>query len=117
MRGPREIEPDALAALVAYRWPGNVRELANVIERAKILADGPTITLRDLPMGVIQPSVLARPTESAPRANGTNLAELERQHIQRILDAEAWNKARAARALGISRRRLYRLLEKHHLTK
>ena len=116
-RGPREIEPDALAALVAYRWPGNVRELANVIERAKILADGPTITLRDLPMGVIQPSVLARPTESAPRANGTNLAELERQHIQRILDAEAWNKARAARALGISRRRLYRLLEKHHLTK
>jgi len=82
-RGPRSIEPDALAALVTYRWPGNVRELANVIERARILADGPSITVRDLPLGVAQPSAAvpaARPTEAAVRSNGVHLEDLERQH-------------------------------------
>jgi DNA-binding NtrC family response regulator len=117
-RGPRAIEPDALAALTTYRWPGNVRELANVIERAKILADAPSITLRDLPSGIVQPSAAARPGEpQAAPSNGIHLEDLERRHIQRILETEAWNKARAARALGISRRRLYRLLEKYNITK
>jgi transcriptional regulator with GAF, ATPase, and Fis domain len=117
-RGPRSIEPDALTSLVAYRWPGNVRELANVIERARILADGPSITTRDLPIGVAQPAVPGSSipqVESAPRPNGTHLEVLERQHIQHVLESEKWNKARAARALGISRRRLYRLLERHSL--
>ena len=48
-RGPRHIEPEALEFLVHHRWPGNVRELTNVIERAKILAEGPSITVGDLP--------------------------------------------------------------------
>jgi DNA-binding NtrC family response regulator len=119
IRGPRAIEADALAALANYRWPGNVRELANVIERAKILADGPSITIRDLPLGVIQPAAATASEESvrSTGANGTHLEHLERQHIQRVLESESWNKARAARALGISRRRLYRLLEKHSLLK
>jgi transcriptional regulator with GAF, ATPase, and Fis domain len=124
-RGPRTIEPSALDALVGYGWPGNVRELANVIERAKILADGPSITLRDLPMGVVQPGGAAasgphqadRGQPTAAHSNGSNLEELERNHIQRVLDGQSWNKARAARALGISRRRLYRLLEKHGLAR
>jgi DNA-binding NtrC family response regulator len=116
-RGPRSIESDALAALVAYQWPGNVRELANVIERARILADGTSITIRDLPMGVAQPTpIAAKLKEPAARSNGTHLEDLEREHIERVLNAERGNKARAARALGISRRRLYRLLERHGLT-
>jgi DNA-binding NtrC family response regulator len=117
-RGPRSIDPDALAALQSYRWPGNVRELANVIERAKILADGPSITLRDLPLGIVQPMPSRGNEPPVPaRSNGSNLADLERQHIQRVLESESWNKARAARSLGISRRRLYRLLEKHAIGK
>ena len=87
-----------------------------MIERAKILADGQTITLWDLPLSIVQPSQV-KPGESAARSNGSNLEDLERQHIQRILKAEAWNKARAARSLGISRRRLYRLLEEHITSK
>jgi DNA-binding NtrC family response regulator len=114
-RGPRSIEPDALAALVTYRWPGNVRELANVIERARILADGTSITVRDLPLGLVQLSPTAPSREPTIKSNGTHLEDLERKHIQRVLEAEGCNKARAARALGISRRRLYRLLEKHGL--
>jgi DNA-binding NtrC family response regulator len=117
-RGPRAIDPEALGALMTYRWPGNVRELANVIERAKILAEGPSLTLRDLPLGIVRPEgVLESPVATAvvPAVNRNHLADLERQHIQQILAGESGNKARAARALGISRRRLYRLLEKYGL--
>jgi DNA-binding NtrC family response regulator len=117
-RGPRVIDPEALEALALYPWPGNVRELANVIERAKILAEGPSITLRDLPLGIVRPGVPREPPTPpamAPAANKNCLADLERQHIQQVLGREGGNKARAARALGISRRRLYRLLEKYDL--
>jgi DNA-binding NtrC family response regulator len=117
-RGPRSIEPEALQALQGYSWPGNVRELANVTERARILAEGPCITLRDLPGGIVHPAVAEsnglRDRTTVPRSQD-HLDELERQHVQRILDTEGGNKARAARALGISRRKLYRLLEKYGL--
>jgi DNA-binding NtrC family response regulator len=120
VRGPRSIEPDALAPLQGYAWPGNVRELANVIERAKILAEGPSITLRDLPAGITQPTPgpapAADPSSAATAAKDQNhLDELERQHVERMLNSQGGNKAKAARALGISRRKLYRLLEKHGL--
>jgi DNA-binding NtrC family response regulator len=117
-RGPHGIELDALQALMGYHWPGNVRELANVIERAKILAEGNTISISDLPQNVIQTGAtgnqLNGPTTTPANASA-RLQELERGHVQRILAAERGNKARAARALGISRRRLYRLLAKHGL--
>ena len=118
-RGPRAIEPDALEALERYPWPGNVRELANMIERAKILADGERITLLDLPAEVRQRLVggpaLSPPvsdTGSAPD-RAMALGAQERAHILRVWEAEGGNKARTARALGVSRRKLYRLLAKH----
>jgi transcriptional regulator of acetoin/glycerol metabolism len=43
------LDPEAVEALAAYDWPGNIRELENVLERAVVLADGPAITLEDLP--------------------------------------------------------------------
>jgi transcriptional regulator with GAF, ATPase, and Fis domain len=49
------IEPEAVEALMAYDWPGNIRELENTIERAVVLADGPTLTAGDLPPEVRQP--------------------------------------------------------------
>jgi DNA-binding NtrC family response regulator len=115
VRGPRNIELDALASLQAYGWPGNVRELANVIERAKILAEGPSITHRDLPAAIGDRQW--RHVSNVPPLPiaDSRLNELERQHVQRILSTQNGNKARTARALGISRRKLYRLLEKHGL--
>ena len=50
------IEPEAVELLMAYDWPGNIRELENVIERAVILADGPALSVDDLPQEVRQPS-------------------------------------------------------------
>ena len=43
------LDPEAVEALAAYDWPGNIRELENVLERAVVLADGPAVTLEDLP--------------------------------------------------------------------
>jgi DNA-binding NtrC family response regulator len=49
------IEPEAVEALLAHEWPGNIRELENAIERAVVLADGPSLTAADLPAEVRQP--------------------------------------------------------------
>jgi DNA-binding NtrC family response regulator len=103
------VDPEALEALVRYDWPGNVRELANVLERAQILAEEFVITPDDLPEAIVD----ARPAvaESDPR----HLREVERRHVHAVLHQEKGNKVRAAKALGISRRALYRLIGKYHL--
>jgi transcriptional regulator with GAF, ATPase, and Fis domain len=49
------LDPEAVEAMVAYDWPGNIRELENTIERAVVLADGPSVTLDDLPLELRQP--------------------------------------------------------------
>ena len=104
------IEPDALQALQQYDWPGNIRELANVLERAQILADNHVITIDDLPE-----SLSAMLPVAAETANPRSLSEVERRHVFAVLQEEKGNKVHAAKALGISRRALYRLIEKHHL--
>jgi DNA-binding NtrC family response regulator len=105
-----QIDKEALDALVRYRWPGNVRELANVIERSQILAEGTTITLDDLPDNIVETAPAAR-SEGDPGY----LREVERRHVHEVLRREGGNKVRAAKALGISRRALYRLIAKFGL--
>jgi transcriptional regulator with PAS, ATPase and Fis domain len=109
--GPRRmrVEPEAMQALVRYDWPGNVRELANVLERAQILAEGDAVTLDDLPEGVVAEA--PRPVAGDPG----HLREVERRHVAEVLRQHKGNKVHAARALGISRRALYRLISKYHL--
>ena len=108
-----EVEPDARAALENYHWPGNIRQLMNALDRATVLADDHTITVDDLPCEVTDRSpdaprpVIARDTQ--------RLDEIEKAHIVEVLEREKGNKARAARALGIHRRKLYRLLERFDL--
>lgn len=111
--GPNwSIAADALAAVERYEWPGNVRQLINAIERAKILADNHSIQLHDLPAEVSRIDCqLASNNHHA--ANGDRLDAIERAHIVEIMRRTQGNKARAARALGVNRRSLYRLLEKY----
>jgi DNA-binding NtrC family response regulator len=111
--GPRRlrIEADAMKALCRHDWPGNVRELANVLERAQILAEGDTITVDDLP-----DNLGGEPVE-APDSEPGHLRAMERKHVMEMLRQHKGNKVHTARALGISRRALYRLLSKHHLDK
>jgi two-component system response regulator HydG len=93
------------ARLRAYSWPGNVRELANVIERAVALTRWSQLDVEDLPPHVREPGTAAR---VVPQDELVSLAELERLHIQRVIQATGGNKSRAARILGVDRRTLYR---------
>jgi DNA-binding NtrC family response regulator len=107
-----QVHPAALEALVRYDWPGNVRELANMLERAQILAEDHLITPDDLPEGLAG-GLLTVPT--AGESDPQNLFEMERRHVLTVLQQEKGNKVHAARVLGISRRALYRLLEKYQV--
>jgi transcriptional regulator with PAS, ATPase and Fis domain len=97
--------PDAMHKLRAHSWPGNVRELHNALERAFILCQG----------GVITPSHLSLHEGVARGERGTDLGVLERQKIEQVLRETDWNKAKAARRLGLSRTQLYVRLRKYGL--
>jgi DNA-binding NtrC family response regulator len=105
-----DVDPEAQQLLESYPWPGNVRELINAVERATVLADDRLITLDDLPAALVRGDTYA----AAPASQ--NLGVIERAHIVEVLRQERGNKARAARALGIHRRKLYRLLERYEIS-
>ncbi len=119
---PMGLSPDAERLLGAAAWEGNVRELKNVIERVCIMADGDVITDRELamsmPAALSDPAPRSAPDESAaaPTAGAAPsdglLVTVEREHIQRALVRAHGNKKAAARMLGLSRRALYRRLER-----
>ena len=106
----RAISDEALERLVAYRWPGNVRELENVIERAVILADGDTLTLRELPQNVVVADASEGTTPDLSLKRARRAAEVDA--IRRALRATDGNRTHAARLLQISHRALlYKLKE------
>src|SRR2546422_5118921 len=108
-RDVKGISADALSALSGYDFPGNVRELENLIERAFAMGSRDQITLADLP------SLTARPSVAPSMAGSTvpTLAEVEKELILRALAAYNNDKEEAARALGISRRTIYRRLKEY----
>jgi len=98
---------DATDFLFKYDWPGNVRELENTIERAVILARGPSIQVSDLPQGDLLT------VGSAPQ--GEVLREVEKNHILKTLIETRGNYSQAARILGISRMTLYNKVRAYSL--
>ncbi|GIW55700.1 MAG: acetoacetate metabolism regulatory protein AtoC [Nitrospiraceae bacterium] len=107
------LSKDALQALIKYPWPGNVRELEHVIERAVALATHSVLSVEDLP-----PEILRKGNGAAGRTDGLpgTLNALRRDHVLTMLESTRGNKEHAARLLGISRRTLYRLLDRYGLT-
>jgi DNA-binding NtrC family response regulator len=113
---PFKVDPAAMAVLCGYDWPGNIRELANVIERAQILAEGNTITVDDLPENLVQVSKPVPAAATPAQAlSPDDLEGVERRHVEDVLQRYDGNKVQAAKALGVSRRTIYRLIEKHRL--
>jgi DNA-binding NtrC family response regulator len=108
-RDIRGITPDALAALTAFDFPGNVRELENLIERAFAMGARDQITLADLPS--LTARVSGMPAFSARTL--PTLADVEKDLILRALALLDNDKEEAARALGISRRTIYRRLKEY----
>jgi two-component system response regulator AtoC len=123
--------PETVATLERYHYPGNVRELENAIEHAVTLSDGDTIAPADLPIafrtarlltsGVDLPGATParratdRPAATAADAerDGWTLADVEKDHILRVLRRHQGNASAAARQLGISRTTLWRKLREY----
>jgi DNA-binding NtrC family response regulator len=103
----RGITPRAQIILARHSWPGNVRELENVLGHACMLTDSQMIDTQDLPETL--------KAQLNPEVNQDEnlfpLAEVSRQHIDRVLKKVGGNKARAAKILGINRATLYRYLK------
>ena len=103
-----------LSYLQSCPWPGNVRQLQNVLERAVILSSGPMLDAADLAEDL---SDVPLPPQQAPRLapppypfEGLALDDVERRHIQHVLDSVGGQKTRAAEVLGINRTTLWKKL-------
>src|SRR5439155_13486723 len=120
-----QIDDDALALLKGYSWPGNIRQLENVIERAVVVVEGPTITVAELPSELVEACALSDTAPTWPQGDGKYSLQLtgvrgersererrERERLVRALAAANGNKARAARALGLARSTLVSRLKK-----
>ncbi len=107
--------PEALAAMESYDWPGNVRELENAVEHALVLGDPADLQLSDLPVAIQH----AQRRRAAPTlADGRDPETLEEIEIRCILQAmvkTGFNRTRAARLLGITRRTLGYRVHKYEL--
>jgi len=105
---PKRISKEAMQILVNYDWPGNVRELENLIKRAIILAEGDVITPNELPANL-------RATYDDFYLDDSDnllpLKEIEKQYISKVLRKVKGHRKKAAEALGISERNLYRKLK------
>ena len=102
--------PEAIERLLAYHWPGNIRELESTVSRAALSAPGRVIRALDVEFlhAAMQPV-------NASSDRMPSLAEAERAHITRVLEAVRWNKKEAARVLDISRGTLYRKIVEYAL--
>ncbi|TVM00237.1 MAG: hypothetical protein CV087_14820 [Candidatus Brocadia sp. WS118] len=114
------IPPETEKMLLEYKWPGNIRELKNVIERAVLIAGngilhpeiGVTIDLRK---GCAVNTNGMSNVENNEALNIRSLANIERQHIQKVLNETSWRRTEAAKILGINRTTLYNKIKEYGL--
>jgi two-component system, NtrC family, response regulator HydG len=117
------VAPSAERLLQQSKWPGNIRELRNVIERACIVSENRILSERDFlaalaPQRAALENAVAPPPASAAAnlSDDPQLSNAQREHIERVLHQARGNKAAAAKLLGISRRSLYRWIDRLHVS-
>ena len=101
---------EAIDLLTGYPWPGNIRELESTVSRAALSAPGRVIRATDVDF-----LHATGPTRDTLNDRLPTLADAERAHIVRVLEAVRWNKKEAARVLDISRGTLYRKIVEYAL--
>jgi len=106
--GPKEFEDDAMERLCGHDWPGNLRELNNVVQRCALLAHGTKVRAQHVLLN-----------SSSAAANGADglatLAEVERDHIKRVLEATGNSVPQSCEVLGISSKELRAKITEHGL--
>ncbi len=116
------IEKDVIRCLESYDWPGNVRELENTIERMVILADGPMLTVKDIPNRVLKSSgkltagdlsMATLPTDGLSLSSA--VVNLEKTLILQALEQTGWVKNRAAKLLQMNRTTLIEKMKRQNL--
>ena len=103
-----QISREALDEMMLYDWPGNVRELGNAVERAVVVGKSRKILPQDLP--IFRPEYVSSPP-------GRTLREVERAHLEGVLNETQWNVSKSADILGIDRSTLYDKIKRHDLRK
>ena len=107
------LSPAASALLESYPWPGNVRELSNAMKHGMALAQRGVIEAEDLPEELHAP-LRAAPHEAPCETRALrSLAEVEREHVLRVVAACGGSQTEAARVLGIGRNTLWRKLQRY----
>ncbi|HUS93509.1 MAG TPA: sigma-54 dependent transcriptional regulator [Phycisphaerae bacterium] len=112
-RQVRDISQEALDVLERYRWPGNVRELESVIENTFALGKCDAIQKGDLPAHLLRETEAERQRQRAGEDGIPTLLEAERRLLLEAMKSADGNKTRAAEILGVSRPRLYKMLDRH----
>jgi DNA-binding NtrC family response regulator len=117
---PKKIDEKALEILMKYDWPGNVRELENVIERATVLCQVDVIGIDDLALPLRARSMLESAADASSAriraGSAITLAEMQKAHVEGVLESVNWNKGLAAKILGISVKTLYAKIQAYNLT-
>ncbi len=102
----RDVDKEVMEIFLDYNWPGNVRELENAIERAVVMCQHDTIKKEHLPPRIFKKMSSKKETKEDIPLTDTNLFEIEKRVILKVLKETNWNQTKAAEKLGISRKQL-----------
>ncbi len=116
IRSPKRLSPEAEELLLNYDFTGNVRELEHIIERAIIFADSEIIKAEDLNLPSSRGVGISRKDKPLEIPSDIlSMEELEKWHIENVLNANKWDRTQTAMQLGISPKTLYTKIKKYEL--
>ncbi len=115
VRAPKRLSEQANDMLLNYSFTGNIRELEHIIERAIIFSEGELILPDDLNLPHSYPMQSRKPSSIDDADDILSMEELEKWHIQKVLNKNRWDRSQTATQLGISPKTLYTKIKKYEL--
>jgi Nif-specific regulatory protein len=121
-----KLSQEVMGIFGRYHWPGNVRELQNCIERLVVLADSSTVTIAAIPKRLrsyidhikeVTSASVTSPVRKATDTLPAHVQTIERERLIHVLENVAWNKAKAARMLGLTPRQVAYKVQKYAISR